>query len=296
MPTPVPSDSLRSLATASADRISALLDYYLGNGMLFDALHALSILEGVKAPITLTELASQYTRRIRTAPMVSGQISLHELLLRYAATLAKDQASSYRGYKEAAMLAARFLGEDFLAEELTRQDLLGMLDRYAPGASRNGVLIRFRTALRWGVREHLISNQVAEDLRPGPERYKQPAFFKPDRVERIMRRNRLSRQEAEALVDMIPTVKATAYNEKNLGLLRNHYQECLGTFNCEDLVEMTMSIYAKKQDAARQQKKFGVTDEKYLRRAEELLFGELAVALEIPREDVQAYITCRLKK
>ena len=187
MPTPVPSDSLRSLATASADRISALLDYYLGNGMLFDALHALSILEGVKAPITLTELASQYTRRIRTAPMVSGQISLHELLLRYAATLAKDQASSYRGYKEAATLAARFLGEDFLAEELTRQDLLGMLDRYAPGASRNGVLIRFRTALRWGVREHLISNQVAEDLRPGPERYKQPAFFKPDRVERIMR-------------------------------------------------------------------------------------------------------------
>jgi len=114
--------------------------------------------------------------------------------------------------------------------------------------------------------------------------------------EKVFKRPVISRQEAEALVDMIPTVKATAYNEKNLGLLRNHYQECLGTFNCEDLVEMTMSIYAKKQDAARQQKKFGVTDEKYLRRAEELLFGELAVALEIPREDVQAYITCRLKK
>lgn len=56
-----------------------------------------------------------------------------------------------------------------------------------------------------------------------------------------------------------------------------------------------MSIYAKKQDAVRQQKKFGVTDEKYLKRAEELLFGELAVALELPREEVQSYISQRLK-
>lgn len=109
MPTDrLPTPALRPLAAASADRISALLDYYLGNGMLFDALHALSILEGVKAPTTLTELASQYTRRIRTA-------------------------------------------------------------------------------LRWGVREHLITNRVAEDIRPTPERYKQPGFFKPDRVARIMR-------------------------------------------------------------------------------------------------------------
>ena len=57
-----------------------------------------------------------------------------------------------------------------------------------------------------------------------------------------------------------------------------------------------MSIYAKKQDAARQQKKFGVTDEKYLKRAEELLFGELAVVLEIPREKVRNFIADRLNK
>ena len=33
---------------------------------------------------------------------------------------------------------------------------------------------------------------------------------------------------------------------------------------------------------------------RFLRRAEELLFGELAVALEIPRDDVPAFIEARL--
>jgi len=136
-------------------------------------------------------------------------------------------------------------------------------------------------------------NRLYYVLRP---MYQDGIIRTPVDNEKVFKRPVISRQEAEALVDMIPTVKATACNEKNLVMLRNHYQERLGTFRCEDLVQLTMSIYAKKQDAARQQKKIGLTDEKYLKRAEELLFGELAVALEIPREEVPFYITARLKK
>lgn len=65
--------------------------------------------------------------------------------------------------------------------------------------------------------------------------------------DKVFMRPVISRQEAEALVDMIPSIKATACNEKNLNLLRSHYQECLGRFECANLVEMTMSIYAKKR-------------------------------------------------
>ena len=46
-----------------------------------------------------------------------------------------------------------------------------------------------------------------------------------------------------------------------------------------------IKIYSKKQ-AAKQIKKLGFTDEKYLKRAEELLFGELAAALDISLEEV----------
>ena len=61
-----------------------------------------------------------------------------------------------------------------------------------------------------------------------------------------------------------------------------------------DLIRLAKSIYAKKLEAEKRQKHIGSTDEKYLRRAEELLFGELAVALEIPRDDVPAFIEARL--
>lgn len=106
----------------------------------------------------------------------------------------------------------------------------------------------------------------------------------------------MSRSEAEELVDGIPAITASICYEKNLSALRNHYQQQMSTFDCRDLIRMTKSIYAKKKDAESRQKKIGMTDEKFLRRAEDLLFGELAVALNIPRDAVRDYIGDRLQQ
>ena len=104
----------------------------------------------------------------------------------------------------------------------------------------------------------------------------------------------MTRSEAEDLVDEMPDIPASICYEKNLSALRNHYQQQMSTFECKDLVSMTKSIYAKKKDAESRQKKIGMTDEKFLRRAEDLLFGELAVALGISRDAVRDYIDNRL--
>ena len=104
----------------------------------------------------------------------------------------------------------------------------------------------------------------------------------------------MTRDEAEKLVDAIPHVEASICMEKNLSALRNHYQQQISTFDSLDLIRVTKSIYAKKKDAESRQKKIGMTDEKFLRRAEDLLFGELAVALEISRDKVPDYISQRL--
>ncbi|NTW70894.1 MAG: hypothetical protein HGA49_01460 [Eubacteriaceae bacterium] len=55
-----------------------------------------------------------------------------------------------------------------------------------------------------------------------------------------------------------------------------------------------MSIYAKKQYLEQQQRKFGAIDEQFIKRGEELLFGELAAALDIPKESVPDYIAGRI--
>ena len=100
----------------------------------------------------------------------------------------------------------------------------------------------------------------------------------------------ITRQEAEALVARIPEMAAEAYHQRNLQMLRNHYQEVLQSHDCEKLLEMTMSIHVKEKQASKAGRKLGQIDARFQKRAEELLWGELAVALEIPVEEVPRYI------
>lgn len=111
---------------------------------------------------------------------------------------------------------------------------------------------------------------------------------------KIFMRPIISREEAERLIDEIPNVEAEAYHNKAMRELTQHYEAALKTYDCRDLVELTMSIYAKKQDVESKKRKFGALDERFLHRAEELLFGELAAALDIKRDEVQRYIEKRL--
>ena len=60
------------------------------------------------------------------------------------------------------------------------------------------------------------------------------------------------------------------------------------------MVELSVSLHRKKKISLEQKKKFGAIDERYLKRAEDLLVGELAAALEIPRDHVRQYIENRL--
>ena len=113
---------------------------------------------------------------------------------------------------------------------------------------------------------------------------------------KVFMRPIISREEAEKLIDSIPDMQTEEYHSRVIRDLSEHYQASFQTHNCEDLLELTMSIYSKKRTLERQKKKFGVIDERYMKRGEDLLFGELAAALDIPRDDVQTYIAQRLKQ
>lgn len=111
---------------------------------------------------------------------------------------------------------------------------------------------------------------------------------------KVFMRSIISREEAERVVDEIPTIEPEIYYNRNLNQLREHYRTVMETFNCTELVRLTMSLYRKKREAEEQKRKFGAVDERFMKEAEELLFGELAAALDIPRDDVRGYIKKRL--
>lgn len=112
--------------------------------------------------------------------------------------------------------------------------------------------------------------------------------------DKVFMRPVICREEAERLIDTIPGVHAEAYNNKVLRQLSEHYESIIKHYDCAELIELTMSIYAKKRICEEQKRKFGALDERYMKRAEDMLFGELAVALGIDKCDVQKYISERI--
>lgn len=111
---------------------------------------------------------------------------------------------------------------------------------------------------------------------------------------RVLMRPVLSKAEAEAVIEKIPGLRAEAYHNSNVQTLTAHYEAAIKTQDMETLLRLTLSIYAKKQELESQKRKLGQVDSRYMKRAEELVHGELATALGIPREDVSEYIARRV--
>lgn len=112
---------------------------------------------------------------------------------------------------------------------------------------------------------------------------------------KVFTRPVISREEAISLIDCIPELHVEAYHNQNLQQLENHYRTEMESHDCLDLLRLTMSTYQKKEERERAKLKFGAVDRRYMERAEDLLFGELAVALDIARENVQSFIEDRLQ-
>lgn len=124
--------------------------------------------------------------------------------------------------------------------------------------------------------------------------YQSGVIFTPVENNKVFMRHIIGREEAERLIALIPSIQAEAYHSPVIKELTSHYETSMQTHDCQDLIELTMSLYAKKKEVALQRRKFGAVDDRFMRRAEDLLFGELAAALSIEKEDVPAYISAKV--
>lgn len=120
-------------------------------------------------------------------------------------------------------------------------------------------------------------------------------IFTPIDNQKVFMRNIISREDADRLIDLIPEIKASPFHSNIQRDVTEHYEKLLQSHSCRSLVELTMSIYQKKREAVENKRKIGSVDERFMKRAEELLFGELAAALNIEPEGVQSYISSRIE-
>jgi CarD family transcriptional regulator len=124
--------------------------------------------------------------------------------------------------------------------------------------------------------------------------YKNGTIYTPVEGNRVYMRTVMSREEALHLIDRIPAVDADVYKSNSIQQLSKHYQAVIETHDMEALIGLTKSLHRKSADAGRQNRHLGQIDRKYMKRAEDLLFGELAAALDIPKDDVTDFIFTRV--
>ena len=125
--------------------------------------------------------------------------------------------------------------------------------------------------------------------------YQDGVIYTPVENTKISIRPVMTREEANALIDQIPTMQAEACRAPTIQALTQHYQSVIHSGDRRDLIQLMMSVYAKQKQAEAQKRRLGMVDERYMKQAERLLYGELAAALDIPFDQVQPYIARRVE-
>lgn len=120
--------------------------------------------------------------------------------------------------------------------------------------------------------------------------YREEKIFTPVDTDVYMRPV-MTKDEAMDLIAQIPNITADPFDCKNPHTMESYYQASLDSHDCVELIKIIKKIYEKLSAAQKAGRKLAQIDEKYMKKAENILYEELAAALDIQKENVVAYIS-----
>ena len=106
----------------------------------------------------------------------------------------------------------------------------------------------------------------------------------------VLMRPVMSREAALALIGELPGLPPCKPEMPGLRAAKEHYHQLVQRCECRELAAMVHTICRRRAWAVRHGKKVSQMDERYLKRAEEQLYGEMAAALGIARDAVVSFI------
>lgn len=94
---------------------------------------------------------------------------------------------------------------------------------------------------------------------------------------------------SKELIEQIPTIELLwVADEKRR---EDIYKTALRTCDCREWIKIIKTLYLRKMSRIAEGKKVTVSDGKYLHMAEERLYEELALVLDMDKDEVVEYIT-----
>ena len=127
-----------------------------------------------------------------------------------------------------------------------------------------------------------------------------PCFKKGNRIftpvdnEKVVIRAVMTEEEAASLVDAIPTIEELWEKDDKMRELR--YKEAIRSCNPREWIQIIKTSYLRREQRKAQGKKATTVDERYFKAAEDHLYAELSIALNMPKEEVRDYVQVRLEK
>ena len=104
----------------------------------------------------------------------------------------------------------------------------------------------------------------------------------------------MTKQEAEQLIEEIPAIDTlTIDNDKQRETM---YKECLKSCSSKELVRVIKTIYERRRTRMACGKKATAMDERYIKLAEDNLYSELSLLLDIPKNEMTAYISEKIQR
>lgn len=119
-------------------------------------------------------------------------------------------------------------------------------------------------------------------------------IFTPVDNAKMKLRRILTREEVLSLIDEIPAIEPIGIVEERMR--EQKYKEYIRSSECRNWIRIMKTLYHRKQERVSQGKKVTATDERYFKLAEDNLYTEFSISLDIPKKEIEGYITERIKE
>ena len=100
----------------------------------------------------------------------------------------------------------------------------------------------------------------------------------------------MSREEAEALIDAIPGIAPAICNDNRFNHVDAFYKDLFRQHSCEALVSIVKGLHQRMTERKTKSSRAEAT----MKRAKDILHGELSVALDMDLDEVENYISSRI--
>lgn len=119
-------------------------------------------------------------------------------------------------------------------------------------------------------------------------------IYTPVDNQKVLIRPLILKEEAIQLIDGIEEIETLwISNEKQR---EEVYKEELATCDCKELIKIIKTVYQRMQERLAEGKKITNSDRKYFKIAQDSLYGELAIVLDMEKEKVEEFITERMQR